>query len=113
MLLMFFFIKHNTAYDVRISDWSSDVCSSDLHYGMAHVHGRWRLRRRSPSPHGLDNCPGHSCGSIGVCAVSNAIKPFPVTHQHIFNVIRTYRSEERSVGKECVSKCRSGWVPDH
>src|SRR3546814_266628 len=60
---------------------------------MAHFHGRWRLRRRAPSPHGLYNCPGHSCGAIGVCAVSNAIKPFPVTHQHIFNVIRTYLDE--------------------
>src|SRR3546814_893490 len=27
---MFFFVKHKTAYDMRISDWSSDVCSSDL-----------------------------------------------------------------------------------
>src|SRR3546814_1211899 len=27
---MFFFFKHKTAYDMRISDWSSDVCSSDL-----------------------------------------------------------------------------------
>src|SRR3546814_7714594 len=27
---MFFFCKHETAYEVRISDWSSDVCSSDL-----------------------------------------------------------------------------------
>src|SRR3546814_8508192 len=27
---MFFFFKHKTAYDVLISDWSSDVCSSDL-----------------------------------------------------------------------------------
>src|SRR3546814_1174186 len=26
----FFFFKHKTAYDMRISDWSSDVCSSDL-----------------------------------------------------------------------------------
>src|SRR3546814_16052198 len=60
---------------------------------MAHVHGRRRLRRRAPSPDGLDNCPGHSCGAIGVCAVSNAIKPFPVTHQHIFNVIRPYLDE--------------------
>src|SRR3546814_10994902 len=29
----FFFFKQKTAYDVRISDWSSDVCSSDLHGG--------------------------------------------------------------------------------
>src|SRR3546814_5773516 len=30
MLVLFFFFKQNTAYDMRISDWSSDVCSSDL-----------------------------------------------------------------------------------
>src|SRR3546814_8720547 len=31
MVLFFFFFKQKTAYDMRISDWSSDVCSSDLH----------------------------------------------------------------------------------
>src|SRR3546814_7994701 len=30
LTLMFFFFKQKTAYDIRISDWSSDVCSSDL-----------------------------------------------------------------------------------
>src|SRR3546814_5960683 len=30
MLVLFFFFKQKTAYDMRISDWSSDVCSSDL-----------------------------------------------------------------------------------
>src|SRR3546814_3728753 len=30
MLLFFFFFKQKTAYEMRISDWSSDVCSSDL-----------------------------------------------------------------------------------
>src|SRR3546814_1441860 len=30
--LLFFFFKQKTAYEVRISDWSSDVCSSDLHF---------------------------------------------------------------------------------
>src|SRR3546814_14663536 len=29
--LIFFFFKQKTAYEMRISDWSSDVCSSDLH----------------------------------------------------------------------------------
>src|SRR3546814_2437574 len=29
-LVVFFFFKHKTAYEMRISDWSSDVCSSDL-----------------------------------------------------------------------------------
>src|SRR3546814_6308256 len=28
--ILFFFVKQKTAYEVRISDWSSDVCSSDL-----------------------------------------------------------------------------------
>src|SRR3546814_8320513 len=36
MFLVFvFFFKHKTAYEVRISDWSSDVCSSDLSLPMA------------------------------------------------------------------------------
>src|SRR3546814_4855543 len=30
VLLVFFFFKQKTAYEMRISDWSSDVCSSDL-----------------------------------------------------------------------------------
>src|SRR3546814_4487503 len=33
----FFFFKQKTAYEMRISDWSSDVCSSDLHPGAAGV----------------------------------------------------------------------------
>src|SRR3546814_6896085 len=31
MYFLFFFFKQKTAYEMRISDWSSDVCSSDLH----------------------------------------------------------------------------------
>src|SRR3546814_10792038 len=31
MVVIFFFFKQKTAYEMRISDWSSDVCSSDLH----------------------------------------------------------------------------------
>src|SRR3546814_9019298 len=30
LFLLVFFFKHKTAYEMRISDWSSDVCSSDL-----------------------------------------------------------------------------------
>src|SRR3546814_9428363 len=39
MSLMFFFFKQKTAYEMRISDWSSDVCSSDLTNG-AGAHGQ-------------------------------------------------------------------------
>src|SRR3546814_4501582 len=31
MMVCFFFFKQKTAYELRISDWSSDVCSSDLY----------------------------------------------------------------------------------
>src|SRR3546814_1019423 len=33
LILLFFFVKQKTAYEMRISDWSSDVCSSDLIIG--------------------------------------------------------------------------------
>src|SRR3546814_6667298 len=33
--MLFFFFKQKTAYEMRISDWSSDVCSSDLRHVMA------------------------------------------------------------------------------
>src|SRR3546814_10316003 len=39
-MLLFFFFKQKTAYEMRISDWSSDVCSSDLHCVAeeGHIH---------------------------------------------------------------------------
>src|SRR3546814_10525353 len=36
-MYVFFFFKQKTAYEMRISDWSSDVCSSDLHCGVFRV----------------------------------------------------------------------------
>src|SRR3546814_4815280 len=39
--VIFFFFKQKTAYEMRISDWSSDVCSSDLTYrGQILAHGK-------------------------------------------------------------------------
>src|SRR3546814_18600161 len=37
MFMIFFFFKQKTAYEMRISDWSSDVCSSDLAAVGAHL----------------------------------------------------------------------------
>src|SRR3546814_12587994 len=37
--LSFFFFKQKTAYEMRISDWSSDVCSSDLQQGGGSMRG--------------------------------------------------------------------------
>src|SRR3546814_2597447 len=45
-LLTLFFFKQKTAYEMRISDWSSDVCSSDL---TAPPCGRWGWSAISPS----------------------------------------------------------------
>src|SRR3546814_7853350 len=36
-VLFFFFFKQKTAYEMRISDWSSDVCSSDLKFIAQHA----------------------------------------------------------------------------
>src|SRR3546814_8105913 len=46
----FFFFKQKTAYEMRISDWSSDVCSSDLE-AAAHgnrLHGKLRVEQQPP-----------------------------------------------------------------
>src|SRR3546814_10578941 len=37
VLFLFFFFKQKTAYEMRISDWSSDVCSSDLSAGLLYA----------------------------------------------------------------------------
>src|SRR3546814_2559085 len=40
-MLWFFFFKQKTAYEMRISDWSSDVCSSDLSLVRQEADGKW------------------------------------------------------------------------
>src|SRR3546814_19632325 len=52
MLRLFFFFKQKTAYEMRISDWSSDVCSSDLEVPREGV-GIGRYRRRAVEGHRL------------------------------------------------------------
>src|SRR3546814_11318189 len=44
-VVLFFFFKQKTAYEMRISDWSSDVCSSDLPLGLKPLFGHPRRRR--------------------------------------------------------------------
>src|SRR3546814_1578890 len=86
-VLFFFFFKQKTAYEMRISDWSSDVCSSDL--------PRIRLQRHD------DGYPLRS-GAGNRCRAAPDRPPTGRRHSD-------GRSEERSVGKECVSTCRSRW----
>src|SRR3546814_1076643 len=87
--LFFFFFKQKTAYEMRISDWSSDVCSSDLR-----LPGRRAERGAGPAlPLRHDRRQEHQARQ----AVDADVP----------------RSEERRVGKECVSTCRSRWSPYH
>src|SRR3546814_3165378 len=104
--MLFFFFKQKTAYEMRISDWSSDVCSSDLKDAMevpfaVKAYSETLILNQQPLTLGavLENDPSVRT-SLGF---GNASEQF---------VIRG-RSEERRVGKECVSTCRSRWSPYH
>src|SRR3546814_3415146 len=105
-----FFFKQKTAYEMRISDWSSDVCSSDL------------LERLGLHDAGAQLREAHDqLGAIGKLLV--VIHPphlggegdgsGGITHFLIAGDPIGSRSEERRVGKECVSTCRSRWSPYH
>src|SRR3546814_17285798 len=104
---------------MRISDWSSDVCSSDLYVRAASVDAGTfladyarlgaqrntkivgifvRLWQRDGKPRYLDMIP-RVWGLLERDLAHPALGPV--------------RSEERRVGKECVSTCRSRWSPYH
>src|SRR3546814_3572313 len=88
--------KQKTAYEMRISDGRSDVCSADLRTA-AHSH------RHSPRPYEHDVCsawprPAHRSRQPRGCQLAWSQRG---------------RSEERRVGEECVSTCRSRWSPSH
>src|SRR3546814_2458016 len=97
-----FFFKQKTAYEMRISDWSSDVCSSDLDAIMV-VRSR-ESRHGGIALHCASSRPQHR--SQGLCRHERGTAPAPMADD-------AGRSEERRVGKECVSTCRSRWSPYH
>src|SRR3546814_3664748 len=96
VVLLFFFFKQKTAYEMRISDWSSDVCSSDLAQDRNRI-----LDRRLADEDGLEA----SHGAEGQVA--------PAFRSNGDTLAGAGRSEERRVGNECVSTCRSRWSPYH
>src|SRR3546814_2361534 len=107
VLIIFFFFKQKTAYEMRISDWSSDVCSSDL-----------RIRPEQGIEQGTDRCPPHEAPpqrqrqpvalrrADGAEPAGGIQRREPARQQ-------SGRSEERRVGKECVSTCRSRCASHH
>src|SRR3546814_12720051 len=102
---------------MRISDWSSDVCSSDL---FALDQGSKALALGFPLPAaGLEVLPvlnlvlvrndGVSFGMLGGVVPWWVLALLGLAIVAVLSV----RSEERRVGKECVSTCRYGWSPYH
>src|SRR3546814_14578331 len=102
---------------MRISDWSSDVCSSDLPAILITQHmpagfTRSFVRRLDglcavqvhEAEDGQRILPGHVY-----------LAPGGIAHMKLSrsgaNYVVSLRSEERRVGKECVSTCRSRWSP--
>src|SRR3546814_2821596 len=102
-----FFFKQKTAYEMRISDWSSDVCSSDLEIDRFEAHSRL-LPHVVPHPFALYT-NGLSIGRL----TDDGLPSHYVMVQTIRRKLLSWRSEERRVGKECVSTCRSRWSPYH
>src|SRR3546814_8080218 len=98
------FFKQKTAYEMRISDWSSDVCSADLAPKVSRI-----VRRRGRDVPRVR-------GGLGAVLVNRAavVTRVPMRGQQYRPSSRPPgRSEERRVGKECVSTCRSRWSPYH
>src|SRR3546814_20909908 len=97
---------------MRISDWSSDVCSSDLAADLKIALGIAGVEREAGGRPGnaaqdqpaIETHPLTSGRHLGARAFQNSERLF---------VEELHRSEERRVGKECVSKCRSRGSPYH
>src|SRR3546814_10667573 len=107
--MIFFFFKQKTAYEMRVSDWSSDVCSSDLGQDRDGLSRRWPARFRTD----LGREYRADAGGEEIRTRSR------IPPRHLCDVVDPrldpgiHRSEERRVGKECVSTCRSRWSPYH
>src|SRR3546814_7586709 len=113
-----FLFKQKTAYEMRISDWSSDVCSSDLPAVGVYAETtalpvseppRHELEKRRQLPVVDTGARYSRYGRTG--ERHRRSSRFP---PGAFGAPATvFRSEERRVGKECVSTCRSRWSPNH
>src|SRR3546814_12954596 len=98
---------------MRISDWSSDVCPSDLPLDSRKTYTKsdWILWTAT-----MTTDPGEFQQFIDPVYhyVTQTPDRVPLSDWHeTTNGKKVGRSEERRVGKECVSTCRSRWSPYH
>src|SRR3546814_13374195 len=106
--VLFFFFKQKTAYEMRISDWSSDVCSSDLRISGDWLGAAQQFGKASDLAATLPHSRLSYLGRQVRCLLDH--RGADGVREEILDLVR---SEERRVGKECVSTCRSRWSPDH
>src|SRR3546814_5138394 len=104
LIVYFFFFKQKTAYEMRISDWSSDVCSSDLVPTVRSCAAAILVL--------IALALGRDALSLRMVAVAGffVLLLWP---ESLMGPSFQMRSEERRVGKECVSTCRSRRSPYH
>src|SRR3546814_1727272 len=126
VLLVFFFFKQKTAYEMRISDWSSDVCSSDLLVDrrgsrIDDAFGQILAPQGAPAFGAARQCGQAMSAREQVTddqiGVGQGFALFGDQYRYLGHGIECEkpgrRSEERRVGKGCVSRCRSRWSPVH
>src|SRR3546814_19673297 len=112
--ISFVFFKQKTAYEMLISDWSSDVCSSDL----VPVQGCRKPSALAGEGHKLAGARQHRHLRVELHlhrqyrggGVDRGDRGVHQDRAVLFPRTRVVaRSEERRVGKECVSTCTSRW----
>src|SRR3546814_3594485 len=115
MFVFFFFFKQKTAYEMRISDWSSDVCSSDLRRVREsnNVRPVRFALALGTDPRGLSAPARHDRPSRSGRGRGRARRSGGRRSRGRARGPGVARSEERRVGKEWVSTCRSRWSPYH
>src|SRR3546814_1003464 len=106
----FFFFKQKTAYEMRISDWSSDVCSSDL----------WIAASTTTITQDIEDWAVFGNAEFAISDTLTVLggARYTKSRNDFSSCMRggigmQTRSEERRVGKECVSTCRSRWWRNH
>src|SRR3546814_13926345 len=107
---------------MRISDWSSDVCSSDLHVGEAEGNAEL-LVAHFEAPELVLQHDGHLAGvalaqrvrnlAVEMIGAEGDVEMVAAGQAVLRDVDKRPRSEERRVGKECGSTGRSRWSQYH
>src|SRR3546814_14126688 len=105
---------------MRISDWSSDVCSSDLIKAAHHFKYKWPIQYKVTDFSVITEAAGadgNGQTDVGGMYAWVMLQAYELTREerylHEARAAIDARSEERRVGKECGSTCRSRWSPTH